>query len=99
MPLNSDGTKVAADCVSKDNATYTDCKNMVTVIAGSPGCREKTSKGKSPVGVVVFDEAYGYGHLTVYNATTIKWEWEQLKAGPEDGTAFYDSFTLVQTRA
>ena len=29
-------------CVSTDNALYTDCKYMVTVVAGSPGCREDT---------------------------------------------------------
>ncbi len=49
--------------------------------------------------------SYGYGHLTVHNATTLSWQWEQTgqrnlvtgalerKAG-----AFLDALTLIHTR-
>jgi len=104
LPLN-DG-KVEDGCVSADNATYTDCTYMITVIAGSPGCRELVSKGHSPVGVVVFSETYGYGHLTIESAETAQWQWEQLKVPAPDGSgklvaapnAFFDSFTIIKHR-
>ena len=47
------------------------------VVAGSPGCHEDTSTGKSPIGVATFIREYGYGHLQVFNATTVTWGWEQ----------------------
>jgi hypothetical protein len=57
--------KVEAGCVSADNRTYAGCTSMVSVVVGSPGCRELTGKGHSPEGMVVFSETYGYALVTV----------------------------------
>jgi len=93
---------VSAACVSDHNTTYTDCTDMTTVVAGSPGCREKLSSGHAPRGVAAFAQAYGYGKLTVVNATHLHWGFTEVSVELADGTyaaatnAFTDEFWMIQ---
>jgi hypothetical protein len=63
--LPQDHGVVEQGCVSSDNSTYTDCTKMITIVVGSPGCKEDLSDDHAPQGIAVFEKAYGYGHLTV----------------------------------
>lgn len=76
-------------CVSEDEATYTDCRSTAYFVVGSPGCREKISTGRAPHGVAKQVLAYGYGRLTVHNATALQWTWTQ--------TGSQDPVTLAYT--
>jgi len=58
--------------------TYTDPKYLIQIVAGSPGNKELISTGLGPAAWRAFNSlTYGYGHLTIINATHLFWEWEQ----------------------
>lgn len=80
-------------CVSEDGHRYTDPKYFPTIVVGSPGDQEITPRfaclGLDGVGKTVWDDVqavctadYGYGHLTVANATHMKWEFLQTGRSP-----------------
>jgi hypothetical protein len=76
---------VVEKCYNADYSVYTDCKDMTTVVVGSPGCRENTTNGQAPDGMAKFTQAYGYGHVTVVNATALQFTWEQTLAWDTQG--------------
>jgi hypothetical protein len=94
---------VVEECYNADHSVYKDCKDMTTLVVGSPGCSEGISTGKAPKGLATQSLSYGYGHLTVINSTVMYWAWEQTgqrslatgKLTPLEGS-FLDSVTLVQ---
>jgi len=95
---------VEKDCVSADASQYVNCRSMTTVVVGSPGCKELISTDSAPNGVQVFAKAYGYGHITVYNATHLHFQWEELGQRDASGrlvrrvgsaAGFYDEFWLI----
>ena len=54
----------AEECYSADMATYRNCKEMVTLVVGSPGCREQISTGGPSAAITAVKILnYGYGHL------------------------------------
>jgi hypothetical protein len=69
---------VEEGCVSADFSVYYNCYNMTSIVTGSPGCREKISKGSAPDGVARLALAYGFAHMQVVNATALHWTWEEL---------------------
>lgn len=76
---------------------YTDPKYMVTIVVGSPGCRENTSHQLGPKTAVAFsDFNYGYGHLFVANATHLTWDWEEVSKASGIQATIKDKFVLVQ---
>lgn len=97
---------VEKDCVNADASAYINCKSMTSVVVGSPGCKELLSPGQAPTGVQVFAQAYGYAHLTVFNATHLYYQWEELGQRDASGrlvrrigtdAGFYDEFWLINT--
>jgi hypothetical protein len=60
---------------------YTNPKYLVQIVSGSPGNKELTGTGLGPAAWrAVNNFNYGFGHLTVFNATHLYWEWEQTAA-------------------
>jgi hypothetical protein len=65
--------------------TYTDPKYLIQIVAGSPGNKELISTGLGPSAWRAYNSlTYGYGHLTVFNATHLYWEWEETATAIED---------------
>lgn len=62
--------------------TFTNPSYWTQVVIGSPGCQEKISSGLAPYknGVASYYLSYGYGLLTVHNATHLEWKWKQTNA-------------------
>jgi hypothetical protein len=92
-------------CYNADYSLYQDCTKMVSIVTGSPGCREKISKGSAPQGNAVLTLSYGFGHLQVVNSTHLHWTWEELgQRDPETGSfkaregATNDDLWIVQTK-
>ena len=57
-------------------AVYTDCQGTVGILAGSPGMSQGIGTRKLPKDVALVDiQAWGYGKLTVVNATHLRWRW------------------------
>jgi hypothetical protein len=89
-------------CVNSDQTVYSGCTNMTTVIAGSPGCREDLSSGHAPEGVATYLKVYGYGRLTVHNATALSWQFDEVKSVTPAGKyvtkvgAVSDAFWLLK---
>lgn len=54
-------------------------QHWVQLLVGSPGCQEAVSTAVAPYqdGIANWDVAYGYGLLTVHNATTLEWRWKK----------------------
>ncbi len=96
---NDNGVREA--CLSADNRTYTDCANYVAVVSGSPGNREieaKPDNAKAPASVLdVFDENYGFSHLTAVDAHTLLFEFEETRVRGGVEGAFRDSFSIIKT--
>jgi hypothetical protein len=69
--------EVETSCIVNPDL-YQDCKTMVTMIVGSPGCRELISNGTAPGDQLekVF-LSYGYSHIVV-NETALKVTWEEV---------------------
>ena len=90
-----------------DADSYVDCANYVAVVSGSPGNREieaKPDAAQAPATVLdKFDENYGFSHITVVNATTLLFEFEETKVRDAAGKlvkkagAFWDSFTITKS--
>lgn len=82
LPFFSDGT--VENCYSDDLSVYTDCKAMVSVVVGSPGCREKISQGSAPTKVSAkLILAYGFAKLQIHNASHMHFTWEEIAAEPD----------------
>jgi len=57
---------------------YTDPKYLIQMVSGSPGNKELISTGLGPKAwLAKYIYEYGFGHLTIFNATHLYWEWEQ----------------------
>jgi hypothetical protein len=73
-----------ADSASSDPSclvgnTYTDCKGTIGILAGSPGMDQGLGTRNAPKDVLVLNlQAWGYGHLTVVNATHLHWNWFEV---------------------
>ena len=58
---------------------YTDCKGTIGILAGSPGMSQGLGKRRLPADIAVLDlQAWGYGKLTVANATHLHWQWFEV---------------------
>jgi predicted MPP superfamily phosphohydrolase len=80
---------------SQEKHHYTNPKYMTTIVAGSPGCREKISHGSGPAKALAEHSlSYGYGHLKILNATHLTWEWQQTSK--EAAREVLDHLTIVQ---
>lgn len=70
---------------------------MVTLVVGSPGCKEKISTGEGPKDARVYHSlTYGFGHLQIPNSTHLLFDWEET--GTEGSTQYSpkDKFVLIQ---
>eukprot|EP00049_Salpingoeca_infusionum_P014759 m.279560 g.279560 ORF g.279560 m.279560 type:complete len:449 (+) comp15745_c0_seq3:157-1503(+) len=97
------------DAVSADGHIYTNPKHMTTIVAGSPGDQEITVVGMCAGDTVLehlegtlakCEDNYGYGTMTIKNATHLYWEWQEH--GPGNGTlphkAVTDYLWLIRER-
>lgn len=81
---------------------FTNPKYWSQIVVGSPGCQEKISHGLAPYknGMANYAFAYGYGLLTVHNATTLEWRWKKTSE-PESSfngeTLFDQAMFALQT--
>jgi hypothetical protein len=77
--------KVDYASVSNGNSTYTNAEYPITVVMGSPGCREDVSPGCGIGGeaLITCDDAYGYTQMTVVNGSAIRMRWLQTGPGVE----------------
>jgi hypothetical protein len=95
LPLRVDGA-----CASSDGSVYTRCSAPVLVVSGAAGNVELNSPtcGTTPTAYVhTCSVNYGFGTLTVRNATHAAWRWDT--AVPREGSSdpFYsDAFTIVR---
>lgn len=67
-----------------DNPNHiVDPKYWMQIVVGSPGCQEKISGGLAPYpnGIAAYYLSYGYGLMTVHNATHISWKYKQTHKG------------------
>lgn len=93
---------IDTSCVSSDGSTYTNCKLPITMIVGSPGCREQISTGAAPSQYLikaVFD--YGFAHATVVDAHTLLWQWEvtgmrDANGAFKEGATWNDTATITK---
>jgi hypothetical protein len=95
--------KTDTACVSPDLGTYLDPKYLVTIISGSPGNQEiqpADCGGPTPNNVLSPTAAcsrnYGYGYLTVHNASTATWRWNTtvpIAGSPQP--VYADELTLI----
>lgn len=92
-------------CANAAKTVYTDCGVYQCVVAGSPGnwkLEDKPAKKMAPAQLLDgYSPAYGYGHLTVVDAHTLRYEWEEtgqrsLVTGLRSlrASAFFDSFEI-----
>jgi hypothetical protein len=73
----ADGASSDPACLSGN--TYTDCKGTIGIIAGSPGMDQGLGTRTPPADVLALElKAWGYGHLTVVNATHLYWNWFEV---------------------
>jgi hypothetical protein len=74
------------ECV--DGNVYHTCDARTTfIVSGSSGCSGGIDTGLAPTDATAASSlTYGYGLLTVYNATTLKWVWTQTGTAAEDGS-------------
>jgi hypothetical protein len=88
-------------CASADRSVYTDCAHPITIVTGAPGDREDTSKyepGKDAWSATGSSN-YGYGFLTLTDATHAHWSWKTVSAAGTGPANFTDSLTIVKTAA
>jgi len=79
LPFFPDGT--AEECYNDDYSIYTDCTAMVSIVVGSPGCREQISKGSAPASVSAkLILAYGFAKLQIHNSSHMHFTWEEIAA-------------------
>jgi len=96
-------------CFNSDKSVYTDCASYMTVVAGSPGNWEVEAEPDTTLApsqiLHKVSLQYGYAHLTVVNATTLLYQWEETKQ--RDLTtgqfvaragAFFDTFQITKKR-
>ena len=100
------GTQNLTDPGSASGPTlgqYTDPKYLTTIVTGAVGCPEVQPPdcgGPTP-GNVLFPTAacsrnYGYGLLTIANATHAQWHWKTSNPIPGSPDPFYtDDLSLV----
>ena len=59
-------------------AIYSNCRGTVAILAGSPGMSQGLGTRELPADIQLIDiHAWGYGHLTVVNATALRWRWSE----------------------
>lgn len=97
--------EVDSSCSNAAGNVYTNPKYMVTMVVGSPGCREDISFELPPnpqATLSTYSYSYGYAHMQFVNATHMHWTWEQTSTmdfKPIDTEAAYrDDFWLVQSK-
>lgn len=73
-------------------------------MGGNKEVEAKPDNASAPADVLdVFDQNYGFSHLTAVDAHTLVFEFEETKVRAADGTlvaregAFRDSFSIVKT--
>jgi hypothetical protein len=88
-------------CASADRSVYTDCSHPITVVTGAPGDREDTSRyvPGEDAWSATGSSNYGYGFLTLTDATHAQWSWKTVSAAGTGPANFTDSLTIVKTKA
>jgi hypothetical protein len=99
-PIDSRNGKVVIDSasVSADNGTYTNAPYPTLIVAGAPGNIEVNPKTCSEEWQINCSGNYGYGHLSVHNASHAHWEWNTtipVSGGPDP--SFGDDLWFVKT--
>ena len=96
------------DCATADRSAYVDCANYVAVVSGSPGnfeIQDRPDNAKAPADVLdSYNQNYGFSHLIAANATTLVFEFEEVKVrDPATGAlvakkgAFTDRFVITKS--
>lgn len=78
---------------------YTNPQYMVTIVIGSPGCRELPSHSLGPKSALATSNFnYGFAHLFVANSTHLNWDWEQISTSDNTKTgSIEDNFWIYQS--
>jgi len=92
------GKKVQA---SQGRFLYTHPKYITELTIGSPGNKQKIEKAAPPKRLTANRiDKYGYGSLTIHNATHVTFEWQNVEAGEKKNDASIknveDHLTIVQ---